>query len=106
MHTNKWTPTSHQAIAGLTKHIDQLLLMDCTLQITKHTKIQTHKNCCKYPKVETALFYYRLIGLNNADNMSKSVDPDQTAPVCSDLFVQKTGSLRYKGPAEFKIQKM
>ena len=37
MHIDKSTPTSHQATAGLTKHTDQLLLMDCKLQITKHS---------------------------------------------------------------------
>ena len=37
--------------------------------------------------METVLFYYRVIGPKDADIMSNSVDPDQTALVCSDLSV-------------------
>ena len=49
----------------------------------------THKTCCKYPKIQTVLFCYRVIGPKDAARMSKSVDPDQTAPFCSDLSVRK-----------------
>ena len=91
MHTDKWTPTSHIATADLTKYTDQLLLMYCKLQITKHAKnSDTYKS--KYPKIETVLFNYRVIGSKDADRMSNNVDPDQTVPVCSDqrskLFIQ------------------
>ena len=40
----------------------------------------TQKNCCNYPKTGTVLFYYRVMGPNDAERMANSVDPDQTAP--------------------------
>ena len=40
----------------------------------------TGKNCCKYPKIGTVLFDYRVIGPKDADGMANSVDPDHTAP--------------------------
>ena len=43
--------------------------------------LDTRKNCCNYPKIGTVSFYYRVMGLKDADRMGNSVDPDQTAPV-------------------------
>ena len=39
-----------------------------------------HPNCCNYPKIGTVSFYYQVIGLNDADGMANSADPDQIAP--------------------------
>ena len=34
-------------------------------------------------------FYNRVMQLNDADSMANSVAPDQAAPVCPDIFIQK-----------------
>ena len=41
----------------------------------------TRKKCCKYPKIGTVSFYYRVIGPKDADEIANSVDPGQTAPL-------------------------
>ena len=45
-----------------------------------HKSSDTRQNCCNYPKIETVLFNYRVMGPKAADGMANSVDPDQTAP--------------------------
>ena len=44
--------------------------------IVKILKFGTPKNYCNYPKIRTILFYYRVIGPKDADQMANSVDPD------------------------------
>ena len=50
---------------------------------TNTVKIQnnsdTQNNCCNYAK-NLVCFYHKVMCLNDADRMAKSVDPDQTAP--------------------------
>ena len=43
--------------------------------------LNTRKNCCNCPKIETMSFYYRVIGPEDEDGMANTVDPDQTAPL-------------------------
>ena len=40
----------------------------------------TQKNCFDYPEIWTMWFYHRIMSLNDANGMTNSVDPDQTAP--------------------------
>ena len=47
----------------------------------------THKKCCNYPKIETVSFYYRVMGPKDADGLGNSVDPDQTVPRSSLIWV-------------------
>ena len=60
----------------------------------KHPKnLDTQNISCNYPKTGTGSFYYRAIGSKDADWMTNSVDPDQTAliwvyTVCLDLSVR------------------
>ena len=59
------------------------------------------RKSCNHPKILTKWLYHRVVGAKDADGMANSVGPDQTSPsgvwvytVCSDLSVQKLGSLR------------
>ena len=49
--------------------------------VKKPKNKDTQNICCNYPKIRTVLFYYRKIGLKDADGTANSVDPDQTAPL-------------------------
>ena len=67
------------------------LLYNSNVKILKN---RTRKNCCSYPKIGTVWFYDRVRCPKDADGMSNSLDPDQTAPVGavwsgSTLFVWK-----------------
>ena len=53
----------------------------------KILKIKTPKKCCNYPKIGTVSFYYRVMGSKDADRMANSVDPHQTAPLSSLIWV-------------------
>ena len=65
----------------------------------------TQKICCNHSKIWTMWLYHRVMSPNDADGMSNSVDPDQTAPLGavwsgSTLFAQaylseNLGSLWY-----------
>ena len=39
----------------------------------------TRKICCNHPKIQTRLFYRRVMHPKDADGMANSEDPDQTA---------------------------
>ena len=41
----------------------------------------TPKICCNYPEILTRLLYDRVMHPKDADRMTNSVDPDQTAPL-------------------------
>ena len=43
--------------------------------------LDTRKKCCKYPEIGRVSFYYRVMGLKDADGIANSVNPDQTAPL-------------------------
>ena len=62
----------------------------------------TPGTCSGYPKILLKWIFCRVIRLNDPDGMANSVDPDQTAPrsslvwvntVCLDLSVKNFGTL-------------
>ena len=64
MRMDTWTLTSHQATAGLTKHTDQLLLMDCELNMLK---FQPHKIVVNILNLKQYCFTIRVIGPKDDD---------------------------------------
>ena len=88
---------------------DKLLLTYKLCHLRKNTKnSDTRKIAVIIQKLEQYHFYCRVMGRKDADGMANSVDPDQTAPrssliwVCTvcPLFAQtclseNLGSLRY-----------
>ena len=61
----------------------------------------TQKICCNHSKIWTMWLYYRVMSPNDADGMANSVDPDQSAPrssliwvctVCPGISVRKLGN--------------
>ena len=42
-------------------------------------KILNDSDTCNYSKIGTVSFYFRVMGPKDADGMTNSIDPDQTA---------------------------
>ena len=57
-----------------------------------HNYSDTQKICCNHSKIGIMWLYHRVMSPNDADGMTNSVDPDQTAPRAvwsgSTLFAQ------------------
>ena len=53
-------------------------------------KLDIRKICCNHPKILTTRLYHRVILLKDADRITNSVDPDQTAPLLPRPVCQKT----------------
>ena len=63
-------------------------LFDDKLGIRKFPKYSdTQKICCNHSKIWTMWLYHRVMSPNDADGMANSVDPDQTPPRSSLIWV-------------------
>ena len=96
----------HQSLILL--HIFKVSFVDIVEQ-TDYRKFpkysETQKICCNHTKIWTMWLYHRVMSPNDADRMTNSVNPDQTAPLGavwsrSALFAQvylyeNLGPLRY-----------
>ena len=62
-----------------------------SLGISKYRKFpkysDTQKICCHHPKIWTNWLCHRVMSPNDVDGMANSVDPDQTAPRSSLIWV-------------------
>ena len=83
-------------ISVFTRHTLILLVLSCRVSLCaldvcvwyyrKFPKYSdTQKICCNHSKIWTTWLYRRVMSPNDADGMENSVDPDQTAPLESDL---------------------
>ena len=63
-----------------------------TLNVEYHkvSKFSDTRNfCCNLPKIQTQRQNFRIFSQKDTNGIANSEDPDQTAPLCPDLFVRK-----------------